>query len=314
MIHACSHCEATVHDGVYLCERCLTTLDVGLANVAAYWGDLETLRTRRHAVRYDAGGGKGGRKDPPLGFDLRFGPPSNVTSDTALPGQVPGREGAATRVVQATRNTITTWVRALLEDHPPIVGAVCPAWCDHASCKEIAVRRAPRDNIGSCCSYMANLRHRIASSDWAGQLLNDVLDIERSLHNLVDVAPPRWYAGKCECGADLYATTLAGTVDCRSCGLAYDVASRREQLIRTARDYQVTASEAAAALVAWTDLADNATKLTDRIRKWADSGRLTIHDSVRISGRVRRTYLLRDVQDRLIEAVAQEQLKSRRAG
>jgi hypothetical protein len=92
----------------------------------------------------------------------------------------------------------------------------------------------------------------------------------------------------------------SGTITCPACGTEHDVASRRDFLLAEAKDYQVTATEAAQALLAWTDYDGTETKLVDRIRKWRDRGHLEVRDVTSLSGRDRHLYRLGDIQVLLI--------------
>jgi hypothetical protein len=130
----------------------------------------------------------------------------------------------------------------------------------------------------------------------------------------VDRPADKWYAGKCStttmgdpdnpsvgsCGVELYAREDRGWIDCPGCGVRHDVAERREFLLIEARDYLVTATEAARALLAWTDYDGTETKLMDRIRKWRDRESLDVADVTSLQGRDRHLYRLGDIQDLLV--------------
>ena len=309
----CSHCKAQVHDGTSLCDRCVKTFDIALTNIAGDWPDLETLRTHAKAVRYDRGGGKGGTKSRPLGVDLRFVRPSNAAKEG--PDAVPGREGRGTELVHAARNALVGWTRILLEDYPPACGPVCGRPCLHRSCAEVRRRAHPRDTIPAVCYYLQGHLSAIAASDWAGEALTEACRIERELTVLLDIPPVRWYAGRCgagddsgnECTAEVYAIEDDLLVRCPACGTEHDVQWRRDVLLEEAKNYHVTATEAASALVAWTDLAESDVKLVDRIRKWADRRRIEVVGHVEVKGQERRLYRLGDVQALLVEAAQREQ-------
>jgi len=302
--HHC-RCGHAIQEGASLCGRCVRTLDHALVNVAVHYADLETLRTRR--TRYGspvATRGSGG-KSRPLGFDLRFAPSSNVSPDDLVDGnadQVPGREGSGTELVHDVRNTVTTWVRVCLDDWPSL--------------------STPADHIPACCTFLQGIVTAVAGRPWAEELLEDMLRLERALARIVDRPAERWYAGKCsardpdaadddapECTYELYARTDSGTIRCQACGTDHDVAERREFLLREARDYHVTATEAAGALIAWTDYDGSESKLVDLVRKWRDRDKLDVADVTSLLGRDRHLYRLGDIQELLVQHAQRAQLQ-----
>lgn len=305
--------------GATLCDRCTHTADIALANIAAHYTDLDTLRTKRFRYTTTGATKSSSGMTRPLLVDLRFVPASNATNRDEW--QVPGREGQGSLVVADLRTSITTWTRAALTEWPPLA----PILCDDALCRrcnplaaETAHRRPPRDTVVSCCGYLQRLLPRIAGQPWADVMLRDLLRLEQALARLVDRPPDRWYAGKCStpdpedpgrvvCQAELYAETESGTVRCPACGTVHDVTGRRDFLLVEAREYQVTATEAAGALIAWTDYDGSPEKLVDLIRKWRDRQRLEVQDVTSLLGKDRHLYRLGDVQELLVEHAQREQ-------
>lgn len=291
----CDWCSAEVHEGAFLCGKCVTTLARALANVAAYYADLETLRTRRRAVRYDGPTTKGGKKEQPVGMDLRF---AAVRRDTE--GNL--TEGRATEVEHLARNAAVTWARVVLGEWPNLT--------------------APADNVPAVCAFLHSVTTAVAGQAWAVEMLRDFRRAENRLRGLVDTAPPKWYAGKCsaplggdedtDCDVDLYARAERGALVCKGCGAEHDIAGRREVLLREAKDILVVATEAAGALLAWTDYGGSEAKLVDRIRKWHERGRLANHGSIPVNGKNRLLYRLGDIQDMMVADAQAEQ--TRRVG
>ena len=166
--------------------------------------------------------------------------------------------------------------------------------------------------------YIARQYRWILTQPFAAAMMDEFLDLERRLKRMVDSAPSRWYAGRCTtptgdadnvCTAELYATTDRGTITCPGCGTRHDVASRRDFLLNEAKDYLVTATEAAGALLAWTDYDGSETKLVDRIGKWRDRRRVETHGTVKVAGRDRDLYRLGDLQDLLVADAQTQQTK-----
>jgi hypothetical protein len=317
--------------GATLCDQCGVTLEVAAANISAYYADLDAVRIKatRYGGTHATKGGIG--KAQPLVLDGRFTDPT----------------GDGSRLAWETRNTVTTWARIMLDQWPPLTwhGPVCPT-CWHASCTEHRRRQHPRDNVWSVCAYFQRMLGSIRSAEWADEMLDELLDLERRLRRFVDRPADRWYAGKCSaettqhnsltcacachhghgqpcdmiggcgltfagalCPVDLYAEAEKGTITCRGCGTVHDVQGRREFLLREAREVHVTATEAAGALLAWTDYDGSESKLVDLIRKWRDRDKLDVADVTSLLGRDRHLYRLGDIQDLLVQHAQREQEK-----
>lgn len=290
--------------GAYLCVRCVNTLEIAIVNVSAYYRDLETLRTKR--ARYGSGAATKGSigKAQPLPVDDRF----------------TDRTGEGTRIDWEARNTVSTWVRAVMEEQPELSGPYCRYACLHVSCGAIFRRRFPRhDTVESMCAYLLRQLSYVTRERWAEEILDELTNIERRMRRLVDRPADRWYAGKCSaptgnaedslCDAELFARAEAGAIVCRTCGTEHDVATRREFLLTEAKGYNVTATEAAGALLAWTDYDGSEDKLIDRIRKWEDREKLIPHGHVMHLGKRRSLYRLGDIQELMIRHAQKEQEK-----
>jgi hypothetical protein len=214
-------------------------------------------------------------------------------------------------------NTVVAWCRTVMDEQSQVIGPVCES-CLHRSCHIIRLRRWPTNTIQSMCLYLDKHHRWIEGRDWAGLMLDEFLNLERRLTRAVNRPPDRWYAGKCSaladiddpelmCRVDLYASEDRGWIDCPGCGTRHDVSKRREILLREAADTHVTATEAAGALIAWTDYAGSETKLVDRIRKWRDREKLEVRDVTSLYGKDRHLYRLGDIQVLLVEHAQREQ-------
>ena len=284
--------------GAFLCDRCVKTLDVALVNVPAYFVDLETLRTKR--ARYGSGAATKGSigKAQPLGMDLRF-----------------TKDATGSKVDHDTRNTVVAWARIVMDEQPELAGPYCRYACLHISCGVVFRRRYPADTVTSMCAYLQRQVSYIAGQRWAEDMLDEMLSIERRLARLIDRPADKWYAGKCStsdesgnsCEAELYAEAEKGTITCRACGTRHDVAARRDFLLKEASGYDVTATEAAVALLAWTDYDGSESKLVDRIRTWRDREKLEIRDVTSLLGKDRHLYRLGDIQALMIRHAQDKQ-------
>ncbi len=299
--------------GATLCDRCSRTMAFAIANVAGHFEDLDTVVQKQ--ARYGSAATKGSiGKAQPLPIDLRFvsGPPRLA----AFGGQGGTAAAPGAQLRWDTRNTVVAWARTVLEGQRPLLGPVCAPTCLHTSCARARITRPPAADVRSMCHYLDKHYRWIETQAWAAQLLDEFCDLERRLTRMVNRPADRWYAGKCSahdtltgavCEAELYASTDSGTLTCRACGTQHDVASRRDFLLVEAKDYLVTATEAAGALIAWTDYDGTETKLVDRIRKWRDRNQLEVRDVTSLLGKDRHLYRLGDIEELLVRRAQREQ-------
>lgn len=311
--------------GAVLCDRCATlTLPIALANIAAYNADLDVIRARQHAVRYDLPRGKGGSKELPMVIDARFADrpnrPHGPLTDDGWPAY---RLGQGSAIAADTRSTLTVWARTVLQAWPPLQ----PLLCDDGLCRrcnplraEASLRRRPAETVTDCCAYLTRMLRHIAGAAWAPQLLEELLHLEHRLRSFVDVPASRWYAGPCTagqddlkwaalCGADLYAVLDRPEVTCRECGFTYAIAERRAWLLAAAEDRWETATVIARAVAVLGDYEHAEAKLAGRIRQWSARKRLVVRDSVPVNGRLRPRYRLGDVLDLVAEDTREETLR-----
>lgn len=286
--------------GAWLCDRCQHTLAVSFANVAAYYDDTDTVRTK--AVRFGGLATRGSvGKAQPLPIDGRF---ADVIGD-------------GTQARYDTWATVVAWCKVVMAEQPELAGPTCGSPCLHVSCAAIRRRRWPGNTIRSMLAYLDRQFRWIVRERWAPSLLDEMLDCERRLCRLVDRPAERWYAGKCSatdesgnvCNAELYATADRGDIRCPTCDTVHDVGVRRDFLLDEAKAYLVTATEAAGALLAWTDYEGTETNLVKRIGKWRERGQLEARETEQIGGKARPLYRLGDVQALLIEHAQREQAR-----
>ena len=275
-------------NGAVLCAECVTALEVAIADLSAHWADLDNVRAG--LVRY---GGQGGRTmDHRLPIDPRFAESYWEAEGDLIVNRIPH----GTALLEAVRNTVGTWVRVVLDDNPVITGPVCPAACLHLSCAAVRRTRPPVDSVASCCRYLLRNTARIRVADWGPDLADELGHVSQQLRFLVDRPADRWYAGPCDqCERDLYARTGAAEVMCEECDLAYDVVKRRQWLLEQAEDRLVNATTLARA-VSWL----GTEPLTaERVRKWAQRGRLIAKGHEVKAGRTLPLYRIGDALDML---------------
>ena len=186
----------------------------------------------------------------------------------------------------------------MLEQRPVREGPVHPA-CLHISCSTARRSRPPADHVSACCVYLLGHANWIRTQHWAPEIIDEMQHIEGQLRRMVDRPADKWFAGPCDtCERDLYAKVGAASVECAECDLVYDVDARRVWLLEQAQDRLLTAAELARA-VSWL----GTEPLTgERVRKWAQRGRITARGHVMHRGNEIPTYLVSDA----VELLAQD--------
>lgn len=303
MSAACTWCGIPTA-GARWCSRCVRTLEIALVNIRAYAGGLDVIRARQ--ARYgDPAPLRRGGGPLPLPVDARF-----VDRDPGHPDDPAA--GVGSNLEADVANTLTGWARVVLEEQTALAGPACRLACLHVSCARVRRTRPPADTVADCCRYLAGQRVHIAAAEYADQLLDELLNLERRLRRFVDRPPERWYAGPCTaglraleavwfCGAELYADLGEPTVTCRDCGVTYDLAERRAWLLAAAEDRLENAATIARAVVVWTDYDRGESRLVRRISDWARRGRLGAREERLVDGRRRSLYRVGDVLDLLAD-------------
>lgn len=291
-----THCPCgTPTTGPTICPACELTASYALANIALHHRDATDTTRPDHGTIHD---------------------PQAIHLNGRTLGGV-----AATRRTQTlwdTWATLAGWCRVIMENRPPIHGPLCPDHCLHVTCAHIRRHTWPQPHTRSMIAYLARHLHWATNQRWAPEMLDELLNVENRLRRLVDIPAPRWYAGRCDtpdltgntCGAELYATTDTGTIDCPGCGWGYDIATRRDTLLEQAADHKVTVTTAVAALLAWTDYDGNSHTLTTHIRGWHQAGRLITYHGLTETDTL---YRLGDIQELLIEHAQRQQQRRMRA-
>jgi hypothetical protein len=154
----CSHCGAPSTNGTVLCKRCVTTVQVALDNVASYHGDLLSIGRQTARVRRQSG--------------AVSDPTGTAASGRAMPQPDDPDVAAAD-----TRTMLVGWTRVLVEAHPRVY--------------------FPRDTVAAMSTLLHHHLGSIAIMDWAGEMVRDVLMIERRLRRIIERSKGRWYAGIC---------------------------------------------------------------------------------------------------------------------
>lgn len=173
----------------------------------------------------------------------------------------------------AVTNTMTTWARHVAAERGKTITDEAPVW-------------------------LAGQTHWLRYRPEAIEAFDELTDACRLVRRTIDLPVPRWYAGPCECGSELYAASQAVTVRCRDqeCGAQYDAAERKAWLLAQARDVLAHAGWIASAASA---LGEPVT--ADMIYGYSRRGRLLAHGQ---DGLRRPLYRVGDVLDILARVAA----------
>jgi hypothetical protein len=162
---------------------------------------------------------------------------------------------AASDLAHSARNTLTTWARVVLDQHP------------HLQLGDITT--------AGIAAWLSRLPTILAMLPGAGQMVDEVTRLADQVRRMVDRSPDRVYLGICsavdeetgaECPEDVYALPTQATVRCRACGTEHDIEYRRNVLLTAVDDQLLTAIELSRALpgLLGEDLSVNT------VRSWAN--------------------------------------------
>ena len=246
-------------DGWFVCGQCGKEFEQLLAETVWLLDDLDTAITRQ--ARFTSGGG----------------PRSN---ERPLPVNLMAADASARLV-----NSLTTTARIIAEDNGYETG-----------------RGDPRSVSTWLLHRISAIRLHVAG----GEMMDELVYLTAKAIKAITPPPDRWFAGVCsvdldgeECDADLYASADKGTIQCQKCGITHDVGERRAILLKHAEEVLATASEAARAVVVWSDYERGENKLVNRIGKWAERGRIERRGWRTEGGKDRPTYRIGDILDLL---------------
>lgn len=177
----------------------------------------------------------------------RYSDPEGRGGDKALPFNL-----KASDTGEALRGTLNTWCRLIAEER----GKDLPE--DHPAA-------VARWLLGS----VTWLRHHRAGAD----AVDEITSVVHKVRYIVDRPAERIYAGPCkDCNGDMYGKPGAAMVECRPCGLSYDVAEMRDWMRSQVYGRLVTAREGVVLLSRFGLPVQQKT-----IDKWVERKRITPH-------------------------------------
>ena len=235
----CLHCSAETDNGLALCAMCqhfaTTILDV----LPTYFRNLARWRP-----------GKAGARQVPG---------SRVLWDGELVG---GGGDRVTRALDDAGNALTTWARTLADDRPHMADALTPKGTD-------------AEVVTMLCGVYARHVTSIATTDWCGQWLTELGNLEARLRRLTEQVAPGWYAGGCKvCDVGTYVIPGLTWVTCSSCGTTTHAADHVEVILSEARGWVARPKALAEAIVALVPTEMSVPRLHGRIRVWATRGHI----------------------------------------
>lgn len=215
----------------------------------------------------------------------RYGGGFRASHDRPLPVDL-----AAAEQLAVAENTIGTWARHVAEE----AGA------------------QPPTSLAGAARWLATQVGWLRGRPEAGEAFDELHDACRVLVRLVDRPGGEGLrlVGMCDCGRILYARHGRNEVECKPCGLRWDV-DESQAILRGALDERLVTAAEAAHLAAYLDTDRGSEQIRKLVNKWASRGELVAHGEVRIepdpadpdgSEQVIRSYRFGDIAERLARA------------
>jgi len=278
-------CDGYTPDNAWLCPKCVRKLERMLGELPALMAELEITATRRARIS-DRSGPRSKRADV---YWRRAGATGDSHDDLATSMEALARSPfnwKAADDLYAARNTLTGWVRVLIDEGaellgPVPVGPVC--WtrprCTHMTCWQVRTHEM-LDETALTLWLMRQLpwfrRRREAT-----EFYEEIKHLHGAILRAIDRSVPLIFAGSCSTcktvepdgtvlKVHLYARLGANTVRCHKCGSEYDMAARRDQMLDDAWGMLFNAATSALAAASF----GYETKV-ERIWKWKERGLIT---------------------------------------
>lgn len=189
------------------------------------------------------------------------------------------------------------------------VATIVYGWCRNLEDDRPGVPTLPASTEARC-GWLEAHTMSIATLEWAGECVREMLDCERMLRRILDKADTGRYAGICGnemgrteiggevlavyCQRHLYGTVGTDWVTCPECGRCWNGEERRSQMRKDASDELAPVRTIARVVVELTD-EPSVERLTRRIEKWVEREQLPDYGVRVLDGRPRRVYRIGDV-------------------
>lgn len=220
---SCGKCGAPTGDRLPLCRTCLAALIGELRAVPGIVADLLVTLARQDRVT------------------VRLASPS---TQTPLPLRL-----HASRALDELGNTVTTWARALCEDHhvslaTPVVAAAVRRARDGHRPDPAALAAVAPTSAEIAALWLAAHPHWIRRLPDPVEARNDIVDAITRARRAMDRMPELRYRGPCRvCAADLYAEAAATTIVCTSCDTSFNATDVREFLLSQVENQLATSRQ-----------------------------------------------------------------------
>ena len=241
----CQRCHAECLNGLALCDLCRRAGSTYLEFIPVHFRNLARWRPERAGSRPVPGSRE----------------PRAITNDTG--------SDKVSRALDEVGNDLVTWAKALMEDRGV----------------EVPDNDGEAEQAAAICRTLNEHLTSIATTDWAGELVETVSAIERRLRSLTEEVVPGWYAGECKqpvafddegavirCEYGTYVVPGLTWVQCSACGARTYARDHLETVLTEARPWVARPMRVAEALVALLDTELSVPRLHKRISKWAERG------------------------------------------
>lgn len=221
----------------------------------------------------------------------------------------PGQRVKVRSTYQSTPPPGTTPPRDPIADALDHVASIVYGWCRNLEDDRPGLSTLP-PTTEHRCGWLEVHIVTIATLEWAGECLREMLECERMLRRILDRADTGQYAGVCgneigrewvdgevwilECERHLYSTAGSAWVTCPECGRCWDADERRVQMRKAASDELAPVRTIARVVVELTD-EPSVERLTRRIEQWVHRKQLFDYGVRVLDGHPRRVYRIGDV-------------------
>lgn len=235
----------------------------------------------------------------------------------SLPGRVFGVRGGS-RISDPTGSAAALSVRDQIDDEAAATKSSLVVWMRRLVRDHHRAFYPTEDTVDALTRVLVQQLRSIATMEWAGEFIADVLGIEKRLRKTVESNKGLWYAGVCGkvldpdadpetaefCTRVLYADPDKDRVFCPVCRTTWPVIERRRILLGAARDEVTNVATIARACAVLLGDQTSQAKLERRIQNWIDRGLIERRGSRDVDGRLRKVYRLGDVLDMLTDTLS----------
>jgi hypothetical protein len=222
----------------------------------------------------------------------------------------PGQRVKVRSAYQSTPPPIVEPPRDPVSNALDHVATIVFGWCRNLEDDRPGALKPMPATTATRCAWLEAYTATVATLEWAGLAIGELLDCERQLCRILDRTDTGRYVGICGnevgretvdgevspvyCERHLYATDAAW-VTCPECGRAWDAGERQRMMLEQARAELAPVRVIARVVVQLTEEA-SVERLTRRIEQWVQRGQLRDYGVRVLDGKKpRRVYRIDDV-------------------